>query len=400
MSEVPVQRLKLGGSLAQTGLPQVLSSATYDAANELTQWDATNLTYDDNGSLTADGANNYTWNARNQLTTVKDASTGATLANFQYDAFGRRTENAAGDGVLYDGVNAVQELSGTTPVVNRLTGGVDEFFGRTDSGGTTFPLTDALGSTIALTDSSGAIQTQYTYEPFGATTVTGATSSNWYQFTGRANDGTGLYYYRARYYSPRFQRFISEGPAGIAGGINFYAYAGNSPVNFGDPFGLKPNGCQSILCSPLFWGGLALAVAAPEALPLEWAAGAEAAGEGAEAAEAMAEAAGQDLVVNLGGEGEVPEAINVQGPWALENDWAASASGQSLSQLQAAGNQFVVANNTALPFADGSVNTVITNNVPIEVNTWLGPGAQSSEIWRILAPGGTWINNGMVVPLP
>ena len=219
----------------------MLSSATYDAANELTQWDGTNLAYDDNGSLTADGANNYTWNARNQLTRVKDAGTGTTLANFQYDAFGRRTENAAGDGMLYDGVNAVQELSGTTPVVNRLTGGVDEFFGRTDSGGTTFPLTDALGSTIALADSSGAIQTQYGYEPFGATTPTGATSSNWYQFTGRANDGTGLYYYRARYYSPRFQRFISEDPMGFgAGDSNLYSYARESPTNFTDPGGNYP----------------------------------------------------------------------------------------------------------------------------------------------------------------
>jgi len=174
------------------------------------------------------------------LSTVTDAGTGTTLANFQYDAFGRRTENAAGDALLYDGMNAVQELSGTTPVVNRLTGGVDEFFSRTDSAGTTFPLTDALGSTIALTDSSGAIQTQYTYEPFGATTASGATSSSWYQFTGRENDGTGLYYYRARYYSPRFQRFISEDPAGFDGGINVYAYAGNNPIDFADPFGLKP----------------------------------------------------------------------------------------------------------------------------------------------------------------
>lgn len=301
----------MGGSLAQSGLPQPLPSASYDAGNELTQWDATNLTYDLNGNLTGDGVNTYTWNARNQLTTVKDTGTGTTLANFQYDAFGRRTENAAGDGMLYDGVNAVQELSGTTPVVNRLTGGVDEFFGRTDSGGTTFPLTDALGSTIALTDSSGTIQTQYTYEPFGATTPTGATSANWYQFTGRANDGTGLYYYRARYYSPRFQRFVSEDPAGIAGGVNFYAYASDSPVDFRDPFGLKPNGCQAFYCSPVFWQGVgfaALAVAAPEALPLEWAPEVEAVATDSEAFSAIGSTGRigeQWLADNLGGESQV-----------------------------------------------------------------------------------------------
>ncbi|MCI0417646.1 MAG: RHS repeat-associated core domain-containing protein, partial [Acidobacteria bacterium] len=37
-------------------------------------------------------------------------------------------------------------------------------------------------------------------------------SGNSAQFTGRENDGTGLYYYRARYYHPTLQRFISEDP--------------------------------------------------------------------------------------------------------------------------------------------------------------------------------------------
>jgi RHS repeat-associated protein len=63
-------------------------------------------------------------------------------------------------------------------------------------------------------------------------------STNTYQYTGRVNDGTGLYYYRARYYSPRFQRFISEDPAGFAGGqTNLYSYTSNSPTNLNDPTG-------------------------------------------------------------------------------------------------------------------------------------------------------------------
>jgi RHS repeat-associated protein len=100
-------------------------------------------------------------------------------------------------------------------------------------------LPDALGSSVALTDSTGTLQTQYTYEPFGNTTVAGATSTNPLQYTGRENDGTGLYYYRARYYSPRLQRFISEDPIGFGGGdVNLYAYVGNDPVNAKDPLGL------------------------------------------------------------------------------------------------------------------------------------------------------------------
>lgn len=119
-------------------------------------------------------------------------------------------------------------------------GDIDEFFSRTDSSGSFTPLADGLGSTIALTDSTGTVQTQYTYEPFGNTAATGSANASPYQYTGRENDGTGLYYYRARYYSPIYQRFISEDPLGYRGGINFYAYAGNDPVDFADPLGLKP----------------------------------------------------------------------------------------------------------------------------------------------------------------
>lgn len=38
------------------------------------------------------------------------------------------------------------------------------------------------------------------YAPFGDTAGTGARSAIPFQFTGRENDGMGLYYYRARYY--------------------------------------------------------------------------------------------------------------------------------------------------------------------------------------------------------
>jgi RHS repeat-associated protein len=119
-----------------------------------------------------------------------------------------------------------------------LTGlGIDEYFQRIDSSGTLSYLSDTVGSTLALADSSGALDTNYTYEPFGATTVNGS-SGNPYQFTGRENDGTGLYYYRARYYSPAFQRFISQDPIGFAGrNANVYGYASNDPIDYRDASG-------------------------------------------------------------------------------------------------------------------------------------------------------------------
>lgn len=49
--------------------------------------------------------------------------------------------------------------------------------------------------------------------------------TTFFQYTSRENDGTGLYYYRARYYSPEMQRFISEDPIRLWGGdINYFAY--------------------------------------------------------------------------------------------------------------------------------------------------------------------------------
>ena len=226
------RRTNAGGSLASMNLPSVLSSATYNANNQLTQWGAVGLSYDLNGNMTSDGSNSFSWDARNRLFSMNSAG-------FAYDTAGRRTQNAAGKGFFYDGANAVQELSGSTVTANLLTGpGVDQAITRTDSSGSQTFLTDALGSTIGLADGSGAVQTKYSYGPFGLTTTSGQTSSNSFQYTGRENDGTGLYCYRARYYNPTLQRFISEDPLGFGGGdANLYAYVGNDPTTFRDPTG-------------------------------------------------------------------------------------------------------------------------------------------------------------------
>ena len=238
------RRAKIGGSFARTGLPQPLSTATYNAANQLTQRGSVTITYDSNGNLTGDGSNVYTWNVRNKLVSIS----GSVNASFQYDSFGRRvsaTTNGTSLGYLHDGKNVVQQLSGTTPVANLVNGKVDELFTRTDAAGTRCLLSSHLRSALGLTDDNGALLTQYTYEPFGQTTVTGTASTNSFQYTGRENDETGLYFYRARYYSPLLQRFISEDPIGFRGGdTNLYAYVKNDPLNSFDPLGLQEQGSQ------------------------------------------------------------------------------------------------------------------------------------------------------------
>jgi len=192
-----------------------------------------------------------------------------TRTKFSYDAFGRRTSKtilSTQTGFLYDRANPVQELSGATVTANSLSGGVDEVFQRTDSAGARSFLTDALGNTLALTDSTGTTQTSYTFESFGNTTVTGASSTNGFAYTGRELDATGLYYYRARYYHPQLQRFVSEDPIGIAGGINPYAYAGNSPSNFTDASGLDYTTYKSVM-GPWLYVNASITIYGPGATP-------------------------------------------------------------------------------------------------------------------------------------
>ena len=90
------------GSFAQTDLPQPVTGNTFNAANEMTAFNATILTHDANGNLANDGTNIYTWVARNHLT----AMSGGSTASFVYDPLGRRAQktiNSASTQFLYDG---------------------------------------------------------------------------------------------------------------------------------------------------------------------------------------------------------------------------------------------------------------------------------------------------------
>jgi RHS repeat-associated protein len=215
------------------------------------------LVHDENGNLIsktdATGTTTYTYDARNRLIALSGPGVTAT---FTYDALGRRnskTVNGVSTQHLNDGGDIVQEIGGGAVGATYLRGlNVDEPFVRQSSGAEYYH-TDALGSVLALSNSSGVSATSYAYEPFGKNSVNGA-SANPFQFTGRENDGTGLYYYRARYYSPQLQRFLTEDPLEFAGGdVNLYSYVWNSPTNYTDQFGLAvmypgpiPPGCEPL----------------------------------------------------------------------------------------------------------------------------------------------------------
>ena len=246
-----------------TALPPAVTAA-YNAVNAQIQFNSGTLGYDPNGNLTNDGTTTYVWDARDRLVGIS----GGVTASFVYDALDRRiqktlsTQSSALSTVyLYDGADIVTE-SGASNASYLSTLNIDEPLVRQTPGGNEFYLVNDLGSTLALTNDAGTVTTTYTYSPFGSTSITGP-STNPFQFTGRENDGNGLYYYRARYYSPSHSRFLSEDPLKFDGGdANLYAYVFNNPTNFVDPTGAKiriPGPIKNCLIGMLKAAGIDLA---------------------------------------------------------------------------------------------------------------------------------------------
>ena len=244
-------------------LPAVVASATYDPANEQTSFAGQVLEYDANGNLwkekdgTGTVLRQYNWDARNRLIGIS----GNATAEFKYDPLGRRVQktiNTTSSQVIYDKNNIAAEIGGGAVGASYLRSlNIDEQFVRQASTGNEYYHTDALSSSLVLSNAQGASTATYAYEPFGRTVATG-TSTNSLGYTGREGDATGLSYYRARYYSPALHRFISQDPVGFSGGINFYAYVGNNPGVWIDPFGLLQVKIWDFRGSASAWGHASL----------------------------------------------------------------------------------------------------------------------------------------------
>ena len=284
------RRTSMSGTAARINLPPALASATYDANNRLTNWAGAAQTYDFNGNLTNDGVQTYTWDTRDRLT----ALAGSVPITFVYDAFNRRlskTQSGAQSGSIYDGFSEVARFSSNVVSAILLNGpGLDERYARTNTAAVTHTyLLDAVGSTVSLVAPNGAITGNFTYEPYGTSSQSGADDTT-FRYTGRELDSS-LIYYRARYYNPRTSRFVSEDPIGLAGGYNLYAYVGGDPISNTDPLGLdainnserdiyvKPEDGPWVIVSPgdryignidgvLSWSGDRMAVRGHKEIPI------------------------------------------------------------------------------------------------------------------------------------
>jgi RHS repeat-associated protein len=224
---------------------------TYNAMNELLSIsNGTVFAYDENGNLITkiDGNDtwSYTYDTRNHLVEVEKNQ--QILFQYGYDGDGRRIQKTEWIESLqeyqttvyiYSGMNVIYEKNLNTgqyaTYVYGPTGRIAKKVGTL----TDYYHTDHLGSTRLITDESGNTVTDISYTPFGESVLNGEEDS--YLYTGKETDGTGLYYYGARYYDPQTGRFITKdalrGDIKNPQSLNLYTYCLNNPLRYVDPLG-------------------------------------------------------------------------------------------------------------------------------------------------------------------
>jgi RHS repeat-associated protein len=235
-------------------LSPVISAQTigyaYDNDNRLNNTTGAAFTYDANGNMLTKGADTFAYDYENRLTQAAVANTNYL---YQYDGLGNRLR-ATRNGI-------------TTKYVLDVNGRMSHVLAETDAGGTivayyiygrglisriaaggtaAYYLYDVRGSTVALSDSTGALTDKYAYDPFGNVANGTGTSANPFKYVGRygiMDEGNGLSYIRARYYSPGLGRFVTKDPTtgkdGDSQSLNRYIYALNNPVRLFDVSGLS-----------------------------------------------------------------------------------------------------------------------------------------------------------------
>ncbi len=258
---------RVGSTVSITGPgPARLNAATRAAGYQLSSYGvggggARGLTYDTAGRVATHAGVAHSWDDFSMLTRVTG---GGSEESLQYDGVGRLVARYDATGLVeeyvLDGEQMVAAFNRAgTRVWSAFWGqGVDNLV-SIDRGGVDYTaVTDGRGSIGAWYHSGSATvaaTAEYTPEGRAQTHVVqgGATCSEVgntsscpaplglpFGFHGAfKSPGTGLLYFRNRWYSAVSGEWLSQDPLGPVDSHNLYAFNGFDSVNFIDPFGLS-----------------------------------------------------------------------------------------------------------------------------------------------------------------